>query len=95
MGLVIGYTTNTFGLLQMPERPERVEISQVELHPAATVIAEDSGMQLIRTEGPQKSYYIVAPIHGWRLIDARSDESAKEIMREYVEHGARIIKREI
>lgn len=79
----------------MPEHPERIEISQVELHPASTVIAEDSGMQLIRTEGPQKRWYIVGPIHGWRLIDTHSDESAKEIMREYVEHGAQIVKREI
>lgn len=92
---MIGYTTNTFGILPMPERPEHVHVSPMELHPAATVIAEDSGMQLIRTEGPQKRWYIVGPIHGWRLIDAHSDESAKEIMREYVEHGALIIKHEI
>lgn len=92
---MIGYMKNVSGILPMPEHPERIEISPVELHPAATVIAEDSGMQLIRTEGPQKRWYIVGPIHGWRLIDAHSDESAKEIMREYVEHGARIVKREI
>lgn len=91
---MIGYMKNVSGILPMPEHPERMELGPVELHPAATVIAEDSGMQLIRTEGPQKRYYIVGPIHGWRLIDAHSDESAKEIMREYVEHGARIVKRE-
>lgn len=92
---MIGYMKNVSGILPMPERPERVEISPVELHPASTIIAEDSGMQLIRTEGPQKRYYIVGPIQGWRLIDAHSDEFAKEIMREYVKHGARIVKREI
>lgn len=92
---MIGYMKNVSGIPPMPERHERVEISQVELHPASTVIAEDSGMQLIRTEGPQKRWYIVGPIHGWRLIDAHSDEFAKEIMREYVEHGAQIVKREI